>query len=157
MGWDELATVSQLVTGAGTLLVAVFLWNQLKVQHRDSERDFVHAVEGRQQDLTSVMFCDDGTAKVVWKAASDWSSLSPEEKNRIRFIYQMFYMHIWNGWRLKRDGDDVERFKVQWGQILEYPGQRRFYEERGRDFLMRDPSLLELAEGVYQELESQAA
>ena len=157
MGWDELAIVSSLVTGAATLLVAVFLWNQLKVQHRDSERDFVHAVEGRQQDLTSVMFCDDGTAKVVWKAASDWSSLSPKEKNRIRFIYQMFYMHIWNGWRLKRDGDDVERFKVQWGQILEYPGQRRFYEERGRDFLMRDPSLLELAEGVYQELESQAA
>ena len=157
MDWDQLATVAQLVTGAATLAVAVFLWNQLKVQHRDSERDFVHAVEGRQQDLTTALYCDDGTAKVAWKAASDWSSLSPEEKNRIRFIYQMFYMHIWNGWRLKRDGDDVERFKVQWGQILEYPGQRRFYEERGREFLMRDPSLLELVEGVYQELESQAA
>ena len=157
MGWDQLATVAQLITGAATLLVAVFLWNQLRVQHRDSERDFVHAVEGRQQDLTTAVYCDDGTAKVMWKAASDWSSLSPEEKYRMNFVYQMFYMHIWNGWRLKRDGDNVERFKTQWGQVLEHPGQRRFYEERGREFLMRDPSLLDLVEGVYQELESQAA
>ena len=157
MDWDQLATISQLVTGAATLAVAVFLWNQLKVQHRDSERDFVHAVESRQQDLTIAMWCDDATAKICWKAASDWSSLSPDEKNRMRYIYQMFYMHVWNAWRLNRPGDNLDRFKTQWGQLLEYPGQRRFYEERGREFLPNDSSLLELAEGVYQDLENQAA
>ena len=51
MDWDQLATVAQLITGAATLLVAVFLWNQLRVQHRDSERNFVFANEERQQEL----------------------------------------------------------------------------------------------------------
>jgi hypothetical protein len=51
MDWDQLATISQLVTGVATLAVAVFLWNQLKVQHRDSERAFAFANETKQQDL----------------------------------------------------------------------------------------------------------
>tara|TARA_B100000929_G_scaffold110152_1_gene87288 strand:+ start:419 stop:892 length:474 start_codon:yes stop_codon:yes gene_type:complete len=157
MDWDQLVTVSQLVSGVATLAVAIFLWNQLKVQHRDSERDFVHAVEGRQQDLNMSIFADETTAKLHWKAASDWLSLSPEEKNRIRFLWQSLYLHVWNGWRLKRDGDNLERFKLQWTQLLEYPGMRRFFEERGRELLQRDPSVLELAEEVYRDLEEQAA
>ena len=64
---------------------------------------------------------------------------------------------LWNAWRLKRDGDSLDRFKVQWGQLLEHPGQRRFYEKWGRDICARDSSFLECAEGVYQELESRAA
>ena len=157
MDWDQLVTVSQLVSGVATLAVAIFLWNQLKVQHRDSERDFVHAVEGRQQDLNMSIFADETTAKLHWKAASDWLSLSPEEKNRIRFLWQSLYLHVWNGWRLKRDGDNLERFKLQWTQLLEYPGMRHFFEERGRELLQKDPSILELAEEVYRDLEEQAA
>ena len=66
MGWDELATVSQLVTGAGTLLVAVFLWNQLKVQHRDSERDFAFANETKQQDLLASWYSDESASNLLW-------------------------------------------------------------------------------------------
>ena len=36
MGWDQLATVAQLITGVATLGVAVLLVSQLRQQQRDS-------------------------------------------------------------------------------------------------------------------------
>ncbi len=64
---------------------------------------------------------------------------------------------MWNAWRVKRDGEGLERFKSLWEQMLEFPGQRRFHEKWGRRLLTRDPSMFALVEEVYEELESQAA
>ena len=72
MDWDQLATVAQVITGAATLLVAVFLWNQLRVQHRDSERNFVFANEERQQELLLSIFGDEGNSDLYWKAAHSY-------------------------------------------------------------------------------------
>ena len=166
MDWDQLATVSQLVTGAATLAVAVFLWNQLKVQHRDSEREFAFANENRQQNLNVALFADEPTGKLLWKGSTDWDSLSPDEHFRFRYLLTQRYVNSWNAWRLRRDGENVNRFRGQWELLLEHPGQRRFHEEHGRDLLRLaegfklDPnskSLFNLIEEVYEELESQAA
>ena len=128
MDWDQLATVAQLVTGIATLAVAVLLVSQLKVQHRDSERDFAFANENRQQNMTLGLFGDEATGQLQWKACTQWDELTGEEANRFRFLQQSMYLMLWNAWRLKRDGDSLDRFKLQWGQLLEHPGQRRFYE-----------------------------
>jgi len=55
MDWDQLATISQLMTGAAMLAVSVFLATQLRIQrqdseraHNDSERDFAFFNENRQ-------------------------------------------------------------------------------------------------------------
>ena len=157
MGWDELATVSQLVTGAGTLLVAVFLWNQLKVQHRDSERAFAFANETKQQDLLASYYSDESASNLLWKANHSYESLAPEELNRFRLMYQQMYLHQLNSWRLKRDGDDLRRWRLQWERILATPGQRRYLEDFGRPLLELDVGLSEFVEEIYQELESQAA
>ena len=157
MGWDELATVSQLVTGAGTLLVAVFLWNQLKVQHRDSERAFAFANETKQQDLLASYYSDESASNLLWKTNHSYESLAPEELNRFRLMYQQMYLHQLNSWRLKRDGDELMRWRLQWSNILREPGQRRYFENWGRNILALEPTLLEFATGVYEELESQTA
>jgi hypothetical protein len=157
MGWDELATVSQLVTGAGTLLVAVFLWNQLKVQHRDSERAFAFANETKQQDLLASYYSDESASNLLWKANHSYESLAPEELNRFRLMYQQMYLHQLNSWRLKRDGDDLRRWRLQWERILATPGQRRYLEDFGRPLLELDVGLSEFVEEIYQELENQAA
>ena len=157
MGWDELATVSQLVTGAATLLVAVFLWNQLKVQHRDSERAFAFANETKQQDLLASYYSDESASNLLWKANHSYESLAPEELNRFRLMYQQMYLHQLNSWRLKRDGDDLRRWRLQWERILATPGQRRYLEDFGRPLLELDVGLSEFVEEIYQELESQAA
>tara|TARA_B100001250_G_scaffold37590_1_gene30052 strand:- start:330 stop:803 length:474 start_codon:yes stop_codon:yes gene_type:complete len=156
MGWDELATVAQLVTGAATLLVAVFLWNQLKVQHRDSERAFAFANETKQQDLLASYYSDESASNLLWKANHSYESLAPEELNRFRLMYQQMYLHQLNSWRLKRDGDDLRRWRLQWERILATPGQRRYLEDFGRPLLELDVGLSEFVEEIYQELESQA-
>ena len=157
MGWDELAIVSSLVTGAATLLVAVFLWNQLKVQHRDSERDFAFANETKQQDLFASWYSDESASNLLWKAYNSYESLAPEEVHRFRLMYQQMYLHQLNAWRLKRDGDDLRRWRLQWERILGSAGQRRYLEEWGRPILELDQSLCEFVEKIYQELENQAA
>ena len=157
MGWDELATVSSLVTGAATLLVAVFLWNQLKVQHRDSERDFAFANETKQQDLFASWYSDESASNLLWKAFNSYESLAPEEELRFRLMYQQMYLHQLNAWRLKRDGDDLRRWRLQWERILGSAGQRRYLEDWGRPILELDQSLCEFVEKIYQELENQAA
>ncbi len=73
--------------------------------------------------------------------------------NSFRFTFQQFYLASWTTWRLRRDGDSLDRHRVQWGQMLENSGQRRFYEVYGRDLLRRDPPLLDFVEEIYQELE----
>ena len=58
MDWEQVTIIAQIVTGAATLAVAVFLASQLRVQHKDSERDFAFAFENRQQALTVSIFAD---------------------------------------------------------------------------------------------------
>ena len=155
MDWEQLTIIAQIATGVATLAVAAFLASQLRIQHRDSERDFAFAFENRQQHGTLSVFGDESTRKLYWKALTDWDSLTGEEMYSFRFIYQQMYLASWTSWRMRRDGDSLERYQMQWGQLLEYSGQRRFYETFGRDILKRDQSLLNFVENVYQELESE--
>jgi|TARA_B110000263_G_scaffold132285_1_gene114961 hypothetical protein len=155
MDWEQLTIIAQITTGVATLAVATFLASQLRIQHRDSERDFAFAFENRQQDATLSVFGDESTRKLYWKALTDWDSLTGEEMYSFRFIYQQMYLGSWTSWRMRRDGDSLERYQMQWGQLLEYSGQRRFHEVYGRDILKRDQSLLNFVENVYQELESE--
>ena len=157
MDWDQLATVAQLVTGIATLAVAVLLVSQLKVQHRDSERDFAFANETKQQDLFASWYSDESASNLLWKAYNSYESLAPEEVHRFRLMYQQMYLHQLNAWRLKRDGDDLRRWRLQWERILASAGQRRYLEDWGRPILELDQSLCEFVEEIYQELESRAA
>ena len=157
MGWDQLATLAQLVTGIATLAVAVLLVSQLKVQHRDSERDFAFANETKQQDLVASWYSDESASNLLWKAFNSYESLAPEEELRFRLMYQQMYLHQLNAWRLKRDGDDLRRWRLQWERILASAGQRRYLEDWGRPILELDQSLCEFVEEIYQELESRAA
>ena len=157
MGWDQVAIVAQLLTGVATLAVAVFLASQVRVQHRDSERSFAFANETKQQDLLASWYSDESAAILVWKGANAFESLAPAEVNRYKMMYQQMYLHQLNSWRLKRDGDELTRWRLQWSNILREPGQRRYFETWGRNILALEPTLLEFATGVYEELESQAA
>ena len=157
MGWDQIATVAQLVTGIATLAVAVLLVSQLKVQHRDSERDFAFANETKQQDLIASWYSDESASNLLWKAYNSYEALAPEEVHRFRLMYQQMYLHQLNAWRLKRDGDDLRCWRLQCERFLGSPGQRRYLEDWGRPILELDQSLCEFVEEIYQELEIQAA
>jgi len=155
MDWEQVTIVAQIATGVATLAVAVFLASQLRIQHRDSERDFAFAFENRQQNLLMSIFTDDSTSDLFWEANINWETLSAKEENRYRGIQQQMYLTSWTAWRMRRDGDNLDRYRMQWGQLLQHSGQRRFYEKYGREILQRDQSLLNFVENVYQELEAE--
>ena len=121
-------------------------------------RKGVHFCQREQaKNLNMALFGDEATAQLYWKGATAWDSLTPEESFRFKFLQQQRYLNNWNAWRLKRDGANVERFRQQWMQLLENPGQRRFHEQWGRRLLERDPSMSEMVEDVYRQLENQEA
>ena len=164
MDWDQLATVAQLVTGAATLAVAIFLAVQLRLQredaertHLDSERDFGFRNEEVLQDLVLGVVGDESTSDLYWKAAFDWESLSPTEVQRFRWLQQHLYLNIWYAWQRKRDGEDNSGFQYQMSLLLEHPGQRRFHEQWGRKMLPGKSMFTELVEEIYEEMEARAA
>ena len=125
MDWDQLATVAQLVTGAATLAVAIFLAVQLRLQredaertHLDSERDFGFRNEEVLQDLVLAVVGDESTSDLYWKAAFDWESLSPTEVQRFRWLQQHLYLNIWYAWQRKRDGEDNSGFQYQMSLLI---------------------------------------
>ena len=156
MGWDQLATLAQLVTGIATLAVAVLLVSQLKVQHRDSEREFAFANETKQQDLVASFYGEESAAEVYSKGCHEFDSLSTAESLRFRLMLTNMFLHQVNAWRLQRDGENLERFRLTFIQLLEFPGQRRYFEGWGRKILGLEPLLLDFVEKMYQEIEGQA-
>ena len=156
MDWDQLATVAQLVTGIATLAVAVLLVSQLKVQHRDSEREFAFANETKQQDLLASFYGEESAAEVYSKGCHEFDSLSTAESDRFRLMLTNMFLHQVNAWRLQRDGQNLERFRLTFIQLLEFPGQRRYFEGWGRKILGLEPLLLDFVEKMYQEIEGQA-
>ena len=66
------------------------------------------------------------------------------------------FLHQVNAWRLQRDGENLERFRLTFIQLLEFPGQRRYFEGWGRKILGLEPLLLDFVEKIYQQIEGQA-
>tara|TARA_Y100000590_G_scaffold459423_1_gene616413 strand:+ start:130 stop:336 length:207 start_codon:yes stop_codon:yes gene_type:complete len=67
------------------------------------------------------------------------------------------YLIMWGAWVRKREGDNGYRFRNQWSLLPEHRAQRRFHEKWGRNISQRDPVFSQIAEEVYEEMESQAA
>ena len=160
MDWDQVATISQLVTGAATLAVAAFLAVQLRLQrkdseraHRDSEREILYTAQGRVQDLMrTVMTSDFGP---IWtKGGQDFDSLNPVEKEQYRgFGYSLMTLQSVNS-QSGHEGLDhgVEsRLRVQTeGTWKSWPGMATYYEQYGRSHTY-NPDLMALYDSIFLE------
>ena len=163
MDWDQLATVAQLVTGAATLAVAIFLAVQLRLQREDarracrSVRNFDFGNEELLQDLVMTVVGDESTSELYWKAAFDWDSLSPAEVQRFRWLQQHMYLNMWETWVRERDGDNVYRFRNQWACCWNIQVNEGFMKSGVEIFRNGGPVFSQIAEEVYEKMESQAA
>ena len=55
MDWEQVAITAQIITGVATLGVAVFLASQLRLQHRDSQKDITMRIQSRLDTYRSAM------------------------------------------------------------------------------------------------------
>ena len=151
MGWDQLATVAQLITGAATLAVAVLLVSQLRQQHRDSEREILYTSQGRMQDLwKNIMTSDFGP---IWaRGSQDFDSLNEEEQQQFRGLgYSMLTLQSVNA-QSGHEGLDrgvASRIEAQTtGSYKQWPGLATYYERYGRSHTY-NPELRSLLDAVF--------
>ena len=151
MGWDELATLAQLVTGIATLGVAVLLVSQLRQQHRDAEREILYTSQGRMQDIwKNIMTSDFGPTFA--RGSQDFDSLNEEEQQQFRGLgYSMLTLQSVNA-QSGHEGLDrgvASRIEAQTtGSYKQWPGLATYYERYGRSHTY-NPELRSLLDAVF--------
>ena len=160
MDWDQLATVAQLVTGAATLAVAVFLATQLRIQrqdseraHRDAEREILYAANAQRQDVLHRTL-DPHFGLIYHKGVADFDQLDSEEQLQFRTYCQMSMVTQAVNFRSGHEGLDhgvdsriIAQTRGSWKM---YPGMATYYERYGRSHTY-DPDLKLLLDLVFHE------
>jgi hypothetical protein len=154
MNWEAVSIIAQIGTSIATLAVAIFLASQLRIQHKDSERQFLFANQRLQMDYILSIASDESTSNLWWKGQDAFETLSENELMRFRYLVQQAFVNTWHAWEVKRDGDDYTRFRRQWAFILQYEGSRKYYERWGKNMLeslTQDKIFLNMAQNAYEE------
>tara|TARA_Y100000590_G_scaffold344721_1_gene394189 strand:+ start:266 stop:784 length:519 start_codon:yes stop_codon:yes gene_type:complete len=154
MGWDQLATVAQLVTGVGTLGVAVLLVSQLRQQHRDSERELLYTSNDQLQAVMQRTL-DPHFGSIWHKGGEDFDSLNSEQQLQFRMFCQMAFVTQSVNFRSGHEGLDRgvdSRIKAQSvGAWRQWPGMGIYYERYGRSHSY-DPGLRVILDDAFREV-----
>ena len=154
MDWDQLATLSQLVTGVATLAVAVLLVGQLRQQHRDSEREILYTAN---RDITNIFgrTIDPHFGPIWHKGGKDFDSLTVVEEEQYRVLCYSFMATQSVNFRAGHEGLDRgidSRVRAQSiGFWTISPGMATYYERFGRSHTF-DPELKALLDSAFLEL-----
>ena len=154
MGWDQLATVAQLVTGIATLGVAVLLVSQLRQQHRDAEREILYTAN---RDITNLFgrTIDPHFGPIWHKGGTDFDALTAEEEEQYRVLCYSLMMTQSVNFRAGHEGLDrgidsrVQTQSLAFWTV--YPGMATYYERYGRSHTF-DPELKALLDSAFLEL-----
>ena len=119
METDLIIGLAQVLTGAATFVVAIFLAGQLLIQrsalnraHQDAERELAFASRSTINSIILGRITSDGLASAVSRGFDDIDSLTdPSDLLRftgyMRQTYQAFIME----WLLSRESVDVIEFE----------------------------------------------
>ena len=154
MGWDELATLAQLITGAATLGVAVLLVSQLRQQHRDAEREILYTAN---RDITNLFgrTIDPHFGPIWYKGGKDFDALTAEEEEQYRGLCYSLMMTQSVNFRAGHEGLDrgidsrVQTQSLAFWTV--FPGMATYYERFGRSHTF-DPELKALLDSAFLEL-----
>ena len=154
MGWDQLATLAQLVTGAATLGVAVLLVSQLRQQHRDSERELLYTSNDQLQAVMQRTL-DPHFGPIWHKGGADFDSLSSEQQLQFRMFCHIAMVTQSVNFRSGHEGLDRgvdSRIKAQAiGSWEMWPGMGTYYERYGRSHSY-DPGLRSILDDAFLEV-----
>ena len=160
MDWDQVATVAQLVTGAATLAVAVFLATQLRIQrqdsqrsHGDSEREILYAAN---RDIVNIFAktMDPHFGPIAYKGGQDFDSLEGEERLQFLMLCYSYMMTQSVNFRAGNEGLDrgiESRLRAQsLGFWTIYPGIGTYYERYGRSHTF-DPEMRAIIDSAFHD------
>ena len=159
MDTELIIGLAEILTGAATLVVAIFLAGQLVIQrsalnraHQDAERELAFASRNTINSIILGRLTSDGLASSVSRGFDDMDSLS-EPSDLLRFTgymtqtYQAFIME----WLLSRESVDAVEFEERMTRLFIPRGGRQYYLRTGREIVrFRSAELFKMFEGLYE-------
>ncbi|HIE82466.1 MAG TPA: hypothetical protein EYQ00_00840 [Dehalococcoidia bacterium] len=161
MNWDQIAIVAQICTGGATLIVALFLAAQIRLQmkaldraHEDAERELLFSSRDMAQSLLTARNTNDSLFNAVNKGFTGMDNLKSSDE-RLRYFTYMRSIYQWliTDWRLGRHKKNYDDFLDDVRNILAPVGGRDYYKQYGRDrFKLVRYELVFIADQIYEEL-----
>tara|TARA_B100001123_G_scaffold408541_1_gene501807 strand:+ start:39 stop:530 length:492 start_codon:yes stop_codon:yes gene_type:complete len=155
MDWEPVVAISQILTGLATLIVAVFLAGQLKLQSKSLDR--AHEDANRELTMSSVSLNLDymlsrTTREEIrdsWaKRHLDLNELSSNEFDSLTTYLRSSYFVANSEWRLGRNVDYLLYYRQRFGYLMDFKAGHQFYNQSMRDFVL--PGLRTISEEVYE-------
>ena len=95
MEWDAFIAVAQLVTGAGTFIVALVLAFQLVLQHRDAQRELTLDVSAQLERFRLTIGSDPSVAELWDRGRNDFEELTNQvERTQFYFLASTYMNHF---------------------------------------------------------------
>jgi hypothetical protein len=110
MNWDQIAIIAQICTGGATLIVALFLAAQIRLQmkaldraHEDAERELLFSSRSMAQSLLTARNTNDSLFNAVNKGFTGMDNLT-DSGEKLRYFTYMRSIYQWliTDWRLGR-------------------------------------------------------
>tara|TARA_B100001179_G_C18410702_1_gene325817 strand:- start:143 stop:646 length:504 start_codon:yes stop_codon:yes gene_type:complete len=129
MEWDAFIAVAQIVAGAGTFIVALFLAFQLLLQHRDAQRELTLDVSAQLERFRLTIGSDPSVAELWDRGRNDFEELTNQvERTQFYFLAATFVNHF----ALLEDFGGLMKYDTEpllFRSLATNPGVRKMYRE----------------------------
>ena len=160
MDTEIVVSIAQILTGAATLIVAVFLAGQLVLQrkvltraHNDAEIELSISSNSYWKDVSVLKVLSEPLRKAYLKRDQDLYSLSKEDTDVLIEYYEQMYSFLNMEWRLARLERNPVYYSLRIQQLMSSNVGQQYYEAFGRTLLSATEDyvgLRSLADSVYE-------
>ena len=160
MDTEIVVSIAQILTGAATLIVAVFLAGQLALQrkvltraHNDAEIELSISSNSYWKDVSVLKVLSEPLRKAYLKRDQDLYSLSKEDTDVLIEYYEQMYSFLNMEWRLGRLDRNPVYYSLRIQQLMSSNVGQQYYEAFGRTLLSATEDyvgLRSLADSVYE-------
>ncbi len=164
----RISELAQIITGTATLLVAIALLWQLRLQkkhldisHQDAERDLSLRSWQMMIDEIYLVIKHDDFRTIYEKRHKGFESLTSEEASALENFFFILLGRINTDYRLGRVGKEEYYYRLHFERLMDSKAGIEFYESTGRDIFSNTPEAgkeehLEFLQGlgdkIYQEV-----
>ena len=142
MDTEIVVSVAQILTGAATLIVAVFLAGQFVLQrkvltraHNDAEIELSLSSNAFWKDISVLKILSEPLRKAYLKRDQDFHSLSKGDTDVLAEYYEQMYSFLNMEWRLGRLDRNPVYYSLRIQQLMASNVGQQYYEELGRTIL----------------------
>ena len=131
MNFEQITITTQIVTGMSTLLLAVFLLNQLRLQHKDSMMNLRLTIGTQVDDMNRSMYTNRDFANIFLLGCENTGELDKIDQHRFNIFMLQYFAQFKDHWENGNDHENVQRRILQIFGVG--PGVQRFWDEIGSD------------------------